>query len=148
MDVPIVVALVGGCAATLAPALSYYLTKRNERAVTHHSLKLSHYQEFVDALACNAHGEATDEEKLRYTQATNTMHLIASNSVIQALHRYSELVFGPARSIEIHDRLLSRLVWEIRKDLKDVPTSRPEDFEMRLWSAGVKRSKKSESLVD
>ncbi len=141
MDTKVIVALVGGCAAISAPAISYYLTKKQERAVARHNLKLSQYQEFVDALAGNIDGESTDESQQRFSRATNTMYLIASNNVLRAMHLYREEIraSNPNRSIEAHDRLLSLLVWEIRRDLKDPPTAKPEDFEMRLWTSGTKR---------
>jgi hypothetical protein len=143
MDVKVIVALVGGCAATLAPAISYYFTKKQERSVARHSLKLDHYREFIDALAGVIDGEATDDGKMRYSRSTNTMYLIASNKVLQALQDFLEGTkqSNSNKSAEAHDRLLSRLVWEIRNDLGDSPTPKPDDFEMRLWASGVTRPK-------
>jgi len=135
MDVKIAVALVGGCAATLAPAISYYFTKKQERSVTRHNLKFSYYQEFIDA-AAGFVGNKNSENRQRLGRSINTMYLVASNEVIGILHAFlhENRESNPQKNAEEHDRLLSWLVWEIRKDLKDPPTSKPEDFKMRLWS--------------
>jgi hypothetical protein len=140
MDVKVTVALVGGGAVTLAPAISYYFTKRQERAVARHNLKLGQYQEFIEALAGNLHGESSDETQQRFSRASNTMYLIASNDVLRSMDLYRTEIraSNSNRSDEAHDRLLSRLVWEIRNDLGDPPTTKPEDFEMRLWASGVR----------
>jgi hypothetical protein len=143
MDAKIVVALVGGCAATLAPAISYYFTKKQERAVARHNLKLDQYREFVDALAGILDGEATDESQQRFSRSTNNMYLIGSNDVLKAMQLFRDeiRISNLNKTAEAHDRLLSRVVWEIRKDLGDTPTHKPDDFEVRLWASGVKQSK-------
>jgi len=143
MDTPVIVALVAGFAATSAPALSYWLTKRQERSVARHNLKLDHYREFIDALAGIVDGEDTDESQSRFSRTTNTMYLIASNDVLKALQAFRDEIrqSNTNKTDEAHDRLLSRLVWEIRHDLNDSPTFNPKDFSMRLWASGAKRPK-------
>jgi hypothetical protein len=71
------------------------------------------------------------------------MYLIGSNDVLKAMQLFRDeiRISNLNKTAEAHDRLLSRVVWEIRKDLGDTPTHKPDDFEVRLWASGVKQSK-------
>ena len=143
MEIKLFEIVLTGAVALAVPSLSYYLTKKHELRVAQHNLKLSQYQEFMDALAGVIEGEATDEGHKRFGRATNTLQLVASNNVIVALHAYREeiRVSNQHRNIDKDEALLSRLVWEIRKDLNDAPTNNPSDFSARLWSSTPPKSK-------
>ena len=51
MEIKLYEIVVSGAVALAAPSLSYYITKRHELRVAQHNLKLSQYQEFLEALA-------------------------------------------------------------------------------------------------
>ena len=140
MNVSIYVAIIGAIAALLAAAFTYAGTKRREREADWRKLKLDMYREFTTAMAGMAEGDASDEDKMRFNVASNSLHLIASSRTIGALEAFRREISASNqnRNLEMHDRLLSRLFWEIRHDLGDVPTDKPEDFNVKLYTSGAK----------
>ncbi len=144
MNPSIYVAVIGAAAAIVTASLTYAFTKRREREADWRKLKLEMYREFAVAMAGMAEGDAADKEKTRFNLACNSLHLIASNDTVNALEafRYEIRASNQSRSIEDHDRLLSRLFWEIRRDLGDVPTKSPQDFKMKLYTSGISKHRK------
>ena len=59
--------------------------------------KLAQYQEVVLALSGIVEGRATPEGQRRYTDAANSMALIASPPVLKALRRFQAEISGDAR---------------------------------------------------
>ena len=144
MEIKLFETVLTGAVALAVPSISYFLTKRNDRRVAQHNLKLSQYQEFMDALAGSLRSVATEESLLRFARATNTLQLVASNEVIVALHALHEQISnsnGDPRYDADNDRALSKLIWEIRNDLNDPPTPTPAEFSARLWASGPPRPK-------
>jgi len=140
MNASVWVAIVSAVAGLLTAAFTYAVTKQREREADWRKLKLEMYREFTTAMAGMAEGDATDEIKKRFNIASNSLHLIASKSAVDALEafRFEISAGNQNRSAEAHDKLLSRLFWEIRRDLGEVPTENPADFRMRLYTSGVK----------
>ena len=81
----------------------------------------------------------SDEAKRRFAVASNSLHLIAGKRAVDALDafRYEISAGNRNKSDEAHDRLLSRLFWEIRRDLGEVPTEDAADFRIRFYESGV-----------
>jgi hypothetical protein len=142
MNPSIYVAVTGAIAALVTAALTYAFTKRREREADWRKLKLDMYREFAIAMAGMAEGDAGGEERTRFNLACNSLHLIASKHTVDALEafRYEIRASNVNRSSDEHDRLLSRLFWEIRRDLGDVPTEHPEDFKVKLYTSGKTQS--------
>jgi hypothetical protein len=140
MSASIWVAVIGAFAGLLTAALTYAVTKQREREADWRKLKLEMYREFTTAMAGMAEGDATSEDKMRFNVASNSLHLIASNNAIDALDAFRREISASNqnRSQEAHDRLLSRLYWEIRRDLGDVPTEDPDSFKVKLYTSGAK----------
>lgn len=136
-------AIISALAAIIASAGTIYLTKQKEREAVWRAKKLSYYEEFF-AAASGIVGEASPPEtKVRFATAVNNLHLIASNTVIEALHAFTdEIAVSNVGSMtkERHDQLWSMLVWQIRNDLDDPPSKKPNDFIARLWASGVSLS--------
>ena len=118
MNASILVAVIGAIAGLLTAALTYAVTKQREREADWRKLKLM-YREFTTAMAGMAEGDATSEDKMRFNVASNSLHLIASKSAIDALDAFRREISASNqnRSQEAHDRLLSLLFWKIRRDL-------------------------------
>jgi hypothetical protein len=59
--------------------------------------------------------------------------------VIDALHAYQEEVriSNPSHSVVEHDVRLSKLVWEIRKDVGIPGTPDAAEFSVHLWCSGT-----------
>ena len=131
--------LIPAIALIVASAATILLTKHKERAAEWRSKKLAYYEEFIGAGSGIVGETAPPDAKIRFATAVNNLHLIASNGVLTALHRFCDEIAesNQQRSRDRHDELWSRLVWEIRRDLNDPPTKRPETFTARLWASGV-----------
>lgn len=132
-------AIISALALILTSAATILLTKQKERAAEWRARKLAYYEEFFGAASGIVGKTASPEAKVRFATAVNNLHLIASAGVILALHAFTNEIAesNKDRSDERHDRLWSRLVWEIRADLNDPPSRRPETFRARLWASGV-----------
>ena len=134
-----IAAIISALAAIIASAGAIYLTKQKEREALWRAKKLAYYEEFFGA-ASGIVGHAPDEAKIRFANAVNNLHLIGSAAVITALHSFTdEIAESNSASFtkDRHDQLWSRLVWEIRADLDDPPTSDPAAFRARLWASGA-----------
>ncbi len=138
MDTPVTVAIISAAAAIVVPAVSFYLTKQKERKADWQRYKFEIYRELVQSFSGIVGTDSTPEGTRRFAAACNTLHLIASQGVITALHKFqSEIrVSNANRDNARHDALLSRLEWEIRKDLR-IPGNPPmSEFKANLWCSG------------
>jgi exoribonuclease R len=119
------------------------LTKQKEREAIWRAKKLAYYEEFFGAASGIVGNSAPPEAKVRFATAANNLHLIGSMGVINALHAFTDEIAESNfnRSDVRHDKLWSRLIWEIRGDLNDPPTKNPDEFRARLWASGVRNKK-------
>lgn len=139
METAIVVATIAAAASLVGAALSFYFATRKERESDWRKVKFEHYREFMGAVSDIVGTDATSEGQRRFTQACNTVQLVASKQVIDALHKFRDEIgpSNPHRSKEKHDELLSRLIREIRADLGISRSSNPADLSVRLWVSGL-----------
>jgi hypothetical protein len=139
MDTPIIVAIISAVAITVVPALTFYFTKKKEREADWQKYKFEHYREFVTALSGIVDTDSPPEGHRRFTVSTNTLQLLASKAVMDALHEFRREIAAsnPNRTEEKHDRLLSKLIWEIRTDLKMPGTPPIDEFAAVLWCSGA-----------
>src|ERR1039457_1147688 len=138
MDTPVTVAIDSAAAAIVVPAASFYLTKQKERQAEWQRYKFEIYKELVASFSGIVGTDSTPEGNRRFAAACNTLHLIASQGVIVALHEFQDeiRVSNANKDGDRHDALLSRLEWEIRKDLR-IPGNRPvNEFKAILWCSG------------
>jgi predicted RNase H-like HicB family nuclease len=135
MDVPIAVAVISASAAVIVPAFSFYLTKKKERQADWQRYKFELYKDLVQSLSVVAGTDSTSEGRRRFALACNTLHLIAPTDVLDALHNFQDetSVSNSSPTAHKHDQLLSRLLWEIRKDLRIPRNPDVTDFNARLW---------------
>ncbi|MGP8245301.1 MAG: hypothetical protein ACLQVN_12375 [Bryobacteraceae bacterium] len=138
MDTPVTVAVISAAAAIIVSAVSFYLTKWKERQADWQRSKFEIYKELVQSFSGIVGTDSTPEGNRRFAAASNTLHLIASQDVISALHDFQNeiRVSNANRDDDRHDALLSRLEWEIRKDLR-IPGNPPvSEFKAILWCSG------------
>ena len=138
MDTPVTVAVISAAAAIVVPAISFYLTKSKERQADWQRYKFELYKDLIQSLSGIVGTDSTPEGKKQFARACNTLHLIASKGVLDALHDFLDeiSVSNVNRNDERHDALLSRLEWEIRQDLR-IPHNPPLDrYRARLWCSG------------
>jgi hypothetical protein len=136
MDTSVGVSVIAAASGVVVTSVSYYLTKKKEREADWRKYKFEQYKELLISMSGVADRDPTPEGKRSFAKACNTLHLIGSTGVLVALHKYQEEISdsNPNKSGALHDALLSKLIWEIRKDV-DIPgTPEPEEFSVHLWA--------------
>jgi len=139
MNSAVVVEVIASAAAVIVAALSYLFTKMKEREADWRKWKYEQYKEFVSSLSGIVVGDSTPEGQRIFTRACNTLNLIGSAGVLAALRafRYETGPSNPHRSLAMHDELLSRLIWEIRKDVGIPGTTELSEISAHLWRSGT-----------
>jgi len=120
MDSAIFVAVITAAGSILVASLTFYLTKRNQLEVDRQQNKVNHYKVLLSSLSDLAtDGTDKDEANRKFALASNTIALVAPQSVITALMKFhDEIKFSnPNKSDNKHDELLVKLLLEIRKDI-------------------------------
>jgi hypothetical protein len=131
--------LITAGGAFLLAALTYFLSKRNDRIAELRREKLSQYREFVSTLSGVIAGEGTSAGHKAFAMACNNLHLVAPKSVLLALHLYQdEISLGnPSPDAANQERLRSTLLREIRKDL-GLKQDDLDNVHFRLWASGIR----------
>jgi hypothetical protein len=133
-------AIVAAFATLVVSAGTFFLTKQKEREAVWRAKKLSYYEAFFGAASGIVGPTTPPEAQISFATAVNNLHLIGSAEVIRALHAFIDEIAVSNRakaSDEKHDKLWSRLVWEIRDDLDDPPSKDPATFRARPNSRHV-----------
>lgn len=119
-----VVASIGLFASVLTASLSYFFTKRSQRANEERRIKEEFYRQFIKALSDVAIENKDAEANFRLATAFNTLLLIGSPevvSVLMELHRHIKAMRttagGTHQSRAEHDALIGRLIKAMRLDL-------------------------------
>lgn len=139
MAAEIATALVAASGAVILAGASYWFTKKHEREAELRKEKLEHYKDFVASLSGIISGEETPEGHRAFARACNKLNLVAPHAVLQALQVFQQeiKVGNSTRSNERHDKLMSALFFEIRKDLGVSPDDAEATFKVGLWASGV-----------
>jgi hypothetical protein len=139
MPAEVLAALVAASGAVILAGASYWFTKKREREAELRKEKLEHYKDFVASLSGIISGEGTPEGQRAFSRACNKLNLVAPQRVLEALQAFqSEIkMSNHARSNEQHDKLMSKLFYEIRKDLAVSPRDEEATFKVGLWASGV-----------
>lgn len=139
MAAEIATTLIAASGAVVLAGASYWFTKKRERDAELRKEKLEHYKDFVASLSGIVSGESTPEGQRAFSRACNKLNLIAPQAVIKALQDFQQeiKVTNATRSNERHDKLMSRLFYEMRKDLQVAPKDRDTSFVFGVWAAGV-----------
>jgi hypothetical protein len=132
--------LITAFSAVVVAVLAYLFTKQREREAELRKEKLEHYKALVSSLSGILDDASSPEGKKAFAVACNNFLLFAPQSAIEALQEFQKetSIRNAAPSRERHDRLLSALLFEIRKDLRVHPKDVPESFRVFLWSSGAK----------
>jgi hypothetical protein len=139
MDTSVVVSIIAVASGVIVASLSYHLTKMKEREADWRKYKYEQYKEFTVALSGTVGSDSTDEGQRTYAKACNTLNLIGTKGVLDALRAFRDETgpSNPQKSLVKHDALFSRLIWEIRKDLKIPGTPKPDKLSACLWCSGT-----------
>ncbi len=144
MSPEVTTALIAACGGILLAGATYWFTKQKEREAEWRKAKLEHYKEFVASLSGVISGETTTEGQRMFASACNKLNLVAPQPVIEALREFQQeiKITNPDKSQDRHDKLMSRLFYQIRRDLNILPQDDIDTFQVGLWSSGVKPSKR------
>jgi len=137
------IGLIGVAVGLLVKPISeYFSSKTREHETNWRSLRIEFYKEFVLSLAALEHADATAEERLRFNRASNSLPLVASTRVLNAMIGLREELTTPVnkRRPGVEDEIRKKLIWEMRKDIGYLPAkARYEDFSAPFWTSGLKR---------
>ena len=138
MAAELITSIVTASGAVGVAGASYWFTKKREREAELRKEKLAHYKDFVACLSGVIEGEYTSEGQREFSFACNKLNLVAPNAVIRALQEFQQeiKVTNENKCKEEHDRLLSALFYEIRKDLEMRPADKKKSFKVGLWASG------------
>ena len=138
MAAEIFAAAVTASGGLIIAGASYWFAKQRERDAELRKEKLAYYKEFTASLSGIIDKEWTAVSQRRFAKACNDLNLIAPQPVIEALQafHYEIRISNTNRSQERHDRLLSVLFHEIRRDLGIASNDNQSDLRLRLWAAG------------
>lgn len=124
MTIEIWISIIGALTALTVSSIGAFLANKNSIVLQIRKLKEEHYVSYIEALH-NMATEVGNKELIKnYVFTRDKLFLIASEDVIKKIFIYEEEAVGKAN--ELHDKHLTNLVKEIRKDLKikdkDFPT--------------------------
>lgn len=134
MGTNVLIVAISSVTAIAVAAFTYYTTKQREREAEWRREKLSHYKDYFAALAETIGENVTDDARVRYCVAFNTVGLFASQDVISCLHAFQEITRMPYDQIDKaeDDRRLTDLVLAVRRDLKLRPEDDPVTFSFHM----------------
>lgn len=134
MEASLVVAVVTALSSITVAALTYSFTKRKEREADWRKYKYEQYKEFVAAIAAMVGSDIAPEVSQKFALVSNTLHLIGSKGVLDALHTLlHELIDLKGNISQARQAAcLNKLIWEIRKDLEIPQTASEAEFSVRL----------------
>jgi hypothetical protein len=132
MDTSVLVEAIAAPTAVIVAALSYLFTKMKEREADWREGKYEQYKEFVAALSGNVGPKPSPESQQSFLKACNTLNLIGSRGVLASLQSLIAS-FNSDNPREENNARMSRLNWEIRKDVRIPGTPGAEEFSARLW---------------
>jgi hypothetical protein len=139
MNTSVLVEVITASTAVIVAAVSYWFTKWKEREADWRKWKYEQYKEFMVSISGIVANDATPEGNRIFAKACNTLHLIGSKGVLDALHAFQceARSSNPNHSDVKETALLSRLVWEVRKDMEIPGTPQISKFFVQLWCSGT-----------
>jgi hypothetical protein len=137
MDGTVFTALVSGAVAlatvTITQPISYFFSKKRDHEADWRKMKLEQYKEYVAAFSGTVHHPYDSVVQRRYSDAVNSMGLVASPKVLDALYEFlDETSFrNDDRTPQKYDSLLSSLMRAMREDSHPEPPNDSSDFTFR-----------------
>lgn len=135
-------AIVSGSAAVIAVVLTNWLARRREHEADWRKLKFAQYQEFVLALSGIVNERSTPAAQARYSDAVNSMALIAPMEVLKPLTAFQSQIsyINKTQSQESHDSLLDPLFRAMRADIQPRHAQEPVEYTFKLLGVPPSRA--------
>lgn len=139
MTTEIITATIAASGAIVLAGASYWFTKQRERAAELRKEKLEHYKDFVASMSGVTTGETTIEGQRAFALACNKLNLIAPQAVLRALQAFQQeiKIINNKRSQETHDKLMSSVFLETRRDLGTATRDEDTEFLFGFWAPGA-----------
>jgi dsDNA-specific endonuclease/ATPase MutS2 len=134
----IITSIVAASGVVVLAGATYWFTKKREREAELRKEKLEHYKDFVASLSGIVSNEGTPETQRAFARACNKLNLVAPQAVVKALQDFQQeiKVTNPNKNDAKHDQLMSKLFYEMRKDLQITPKDKDTSFVFGLWASG------------
>jgi len=116
------------CLALVGVIVTSALAQRREHEADWRQTKIEHYQEYVTALSNIVSGRSTPAAQERYADAVNSLALVASPDVLDAVHAFQREISyrNTERSDARHDALLSAAMHAMRADVQPSRIKEPQ----------------------
>jgi hypothetical protein len=130
MNATLLVGIISALTALILGIASYSLNRRRDRDLEWRKLKLEHYREYIAALSGIAGRRSTGEGQARYSDAFNSLVLVAPVSVLKALYAFNDetRISNPARTPQRYEQLQNALIRELRRDVHPALGESSPDF--------------------
>ena len=144
MDGTVFTALVSGAVALGVVALTNFYGRKRDHEADWRKMKLEQYKEYVAALSGTVHHPYDSVVQRRYTDAVNSMGLVAPPNVLNALYGFlDETSFSNRnRTPEKYDALLSSLMRTMREDSHPESPNDSAEFIFRTLSCPPDKDEK------
>jgi hypothetical protein len=126
MDGTVITALVSGAVASVVSGavslgvveLTYHRGKRRDHEADWRKLKLEQYKEYIAALSGTVHHPSEAAVQQRYSDAFNSMALVAPQKVLAAMYVFNDEISkkNQERSLSKYEFFLSSLMRTMRDD--------------------------------
>ncbi len=122
----IVVAVIAGMFSVCVAIFGAVLVNVNNTKMQTRKLKEEHYVNYLEAIHNLAEDNKSSQALKAYTLHRDKMFIIASEDVVKSMLKYENVAVG--KSSNEHDKYLTQLIIEIRKDLKIKDKNYPQIY--------------------
>lgn len=122
----IVVAIIAGLFSICVAIFGAVFINLNNVKLQTRKLKEDHYVRYIESVHNLAEDNKNVQALKEYTLHRDKMFIVASEKVVKAMLEYEAVAVG--KSSTEHDKYLTRLVVEIRKDLSIRDKSYPQIY--------------------
>ena len=149
MDGAVFTALVSGAVAlatvALTQGLSHYFGRKRDHEADWRKMKLDHYKEYVAALPGTVHHPYDAAVQRRYSDAVNTLSLVAPPKVLLALYPLLDetSVGNQTPTLLKYEALLSSLMRAMREDSHPKPPKNDSEFTFRTLDCPPEKDEES-----
>lgn len=126
MNMEIVVAIIAGLFSISVAIFGAAFINVNNIKLQTRKLKEEHYVRYIESVHNLAEYNSSTKALKEYTLHRDKMFIVASEKVVKAMLAYEEKAVGKQRGE--HDKYLTKLVAEIRKDLNIKDKSFPQIY--------------------
>ena len=126
MEISILISIIGIISVITVAIIGAVLSYKHSSALQISRLKEEHYISYIEALHNLAANNKNYEAARRYTFCRDKLLIIGSESVVKSILSYEEKAVG--KESPLHDKYLTDIIINIRKDLRIKDKDYPDVF--------------------